>query len=208
MRWIGCALAVVVSLLGWHGALAGDVDPAKWAQLHAGMAGSDVERILGKPDRREQPASNRTTLTYGEIAPKGQIFPDGLAYVVWLDEKNNVDSIDAPFGDAAPRAGIPSKPKIFLPLARSVFTHYPRLVDVRWYPVTGTYPIAYEVAYEVGYAPPGAKLTWHLDKTLKTDIPYLSLSHGGGQPGRVKIRAKNSAGSGPWSDYAVFSFTR
>lgn len=209
MRWPRVATTCVLVFLGWSAtAISGNVDPAKWAQLRVGMTGAEVERILGKPDRREQPASNRTTLTYDEIVPTGQIFPRGLAYVVWLDDKNTINSIETPFGNAVPRAGIPSKPEIFLPLPRSIFTHYPRVLDVRWYAVTGTYPIEYEVAYEIGNEVPGGKLVWHLVDTYNTSIPYLSLLHHGGQPGQVRVRAKNIQGTGSWSSYTVFSFTR
>ena len=59
MRWIGGVPIILVSLAGWTGAVAGEVDPTKWAQLRTGMAEAEVVRIMGKEDRREQPAGNR-----------------------------------------------------------------------------------------------------------------------------------------------------
>ena len=44
--------------------------------------------------------------------------------------------------------------------------------------------------------------------TFKTAVPYLSLQFGGAQPGRVRVRAINAEGTGPWSDYTVFTFAR
>ncbi len=186
---------------------AGEVDPAKWAQLKQGMAESEVVRILGAPLRREEPASNRSTLIYGELAPKSDVFPAGLAYVIWLDENKSVNSLETPFGSAAPRNGPPGKPVIFLPQAGITFHHYPRILDVRWYAVTGTYPMQYEIEQDSGYAPQDT-LIWHTAKTLKTALPYVSITHGGGQPGRLRVRALNAEGPGPWSEYVVFEFTR
>lgn len=210
MRFITWLVLLAV-LAGLRPAIARDVDPARWAELRVGMPEADVVRLLGAPDRRDHPTKNRTTLIYGEIVAKSEIFPKGLAFVVWLDEKKNINSVETPFGDAAPRAGLPGKPEIFLPAQNSSFDHYPRILDVRWYAVPGTYPMTYEVEYEFGYnsdKADKAKLAWFPKQTSKTRVPFLSLVHEGGQPGRVRVRAKNAKGDGAWSDFAVFEFTR
>lgn len=186
---------------------AAEVDPAKWALLQQGMTETEVTGLLGTPLRRDNPASNNTTLTYGEIAPKSDLFPDGLAYIVWLDDGKKVNYLQTPFGGMTPRNGLPGRPSIFLPQPNITFDHYPRILDIRWYAVVGTYPMEYEVEHDSGYAPEGT-IIWHTSKTLKVRLPHMSLQHVGGQPGRVRVRGINAEGSGPWSDYVVFEFTR
>lgn len=199
---------IVMALLafGWAApGRAGEIDFDKWRQLRPGLTRADVVRIMGEPELRERRLER--AWDYGVIVPEGPAFPKGLAFRVWFDQQNVVSHLESPFGQQAPRRGIPDVPHIFLPQPNVRFAHYPRLLDIRWSPVIGTYPMSYEVSAESGIVGDGGT-TWFVSQTLKTSVPYASLQFGGAQPGRVRVRAINAAGTGPWSVFTVFAFAR
>lgn len=176
-----------------------------WQRLHIGMTETEVVSIIGQPVRRVVEASNTVSLVYGVIVPRSQAFPSEISYRVWINTQHNtVTALETPFGQA-PRNGAPSVPRIFLPQPDITFGHYPRILDIRWYPVTGTYPIHYEVEYE---SENGHSGTWFAVRTMTATVPYLAMEHEGSNSGRLRIRAINKLGTSEWSDYLVFRFTR
>jgi hypothetical protein len=176
-----------------------------WKQLRSGMSEADVVRTLGPPD--DQFREGLRVLVYGTIVPKGETFPRPLGYWVWLDNNNMVRSFEAPFGREAPRLGEPSVPIIFLPTNNARFSFYPRTLDIRWHPVTGTYPVSYEVQYESGDRT-ATGTQWVPTDSFVTSIPYIAIQHRGGQPGRIRVRSKNARGMSPWSEFVVFEFSQ
>ena len=205
-RYIVRAIIITILVGGLTSRLQGsELDFEKWKQLRPGMTEADVVRMLGQPEDRYQEGD--TVLVYGTIVPAGQVFPRGIGFRVWLDKRNVVYALETPFGEVPPRRGIPSTPEIFLPQNNILLKHYPRLLDIRWYPVSGTYPVSYEVAYEFGIDR-STDTQWIARETLRTSLPYLSLQHTGAQPGRVRVRAINADGTGPWSAYVNFRFSR
>lgn len=199
-------VAVALLVVGWADpGRAGEIDFDKWRQLRPGLTQADVVRIMGEPELRERRPER--AWDYGVIVPEGPAFPRGLAFRVWFDQDNVVTGLESPFGGRSPRRGIPDVPQIFLPQPDARFAHYPRLLDIRWFPVTGTYPVSYEVSTEIAIVRP-AGTTWFVSPTSKTSVPYVTLRFGGAQPGRVRVRAINAEGTGPWSEYTVFAFAR
>ncbi|MBM3565067.1 MAG: hypothetical protein FJX42_03015 [Alphaproteobacteria bacterium] len=177
----------------------------KWKQLRPGMTEADVVRTLGQPD--DQFREGWRVLVYGIIVPKGEVFPRPLGYWVWLDNKNIARSFGTPFGGEAPRSGSPAVPKIFLPANNTQFSHYPRILDIRWHPVTGTYPVSYELEYEAGSKEANG-MQWYRKVSFSTPTPHLSIQHVGAQPGRIRVRSKNTVGVSSWSEFAVFEFSQ
>jgi hypothetical protein len=192
----------------WAGIIhAGEIDTGKWGQVRPGMTQTDVLRIMGEPEHRNRGRNN--AWDYGEIVPEGPAFPTGLAFRVWFNRENVVTSLESPFGKQPPRRGLPEAPQIFLPQSNAKLAHYPRLLDIRWYPVTGSYPMSYEVQSENGIVQTNGTTSFFFSgDTFKTAVPHLSLQFSGGQPGRVRVRAINAEGAGPWSEYTVFIFAR
>jgi hypothetical protein len=42
---------------------------------------------------------------------------------------------------------------------------------------------------------------------MTSDAPYDAYAFGGRQPGRWRVRARNSVGESQWSEYRHFEFT-
>jgi len=91
-------------------------------------------------------------------------------------------------------------------LPDSVFQHYPRIVDMRWYPSSGRYPMRYSMemshrAPEVGRWSEGEIHEPNLE------VPFYMTNFVGGQPGRFRVKARNKLGESDWSKYRYFEFT-
>jgi hypothetical protein len=128
-----------------------------------------------------------------------------MLFTIGFDVHDRVLYKADPFdGAALSRSGRPSKPRLITPLRGSRFSHYPRILDVRWFPCSGTYPMTYQL--EVGIARPGSdNFGAHEDPQLLGQ-PYTILTLPGAQPGRVRVRGRNALGIGPWSDFVGFFF--
>ncbi|MDD3679767.1 MAG: hypothetical protein PHX72_02855, partial [Candidatus Shapirobacteria bacterium] len=56
-----------------------------------------------------------------------------------------MDGKEDPFQGRFSTNGIPTTPVLIYPHTNTVFTHYPRVVDFRWYPASGEYPVEYQL---------------------------------------------------------------
>jgi hypothetical protein len=185
-------------------------DYRKWESIKPGMPRTAVSAILGPPlsGREQRPGIafwTREYPAYGFIAYPA--LPDkwAMLFTVGFDAQDRVLFKADPFGGATlSRTGRPSKARIITPLAGSRFSHYPRILDIRWFPCSGVYPIAYEL--EIGVAQPGSgRYNAHLDPR-QIGQPFAMVTLPGAQPARVRVRGRNACGVGPWSDYAEFLF--
>ena len=179
-------------------------DYVKWNSLLAGMHRSEVEALLGLPIKLNSIGS-RTNSVYGYITYPSLPFKWSMAFCVVFDHSDHVQWKCDPFGGVFPTDGKPTKPVIVSPQNSSFHAHFPRILDVRWTPSAGMYPIIYDL--ELGSSPPG-DLHHFRDQISIQEYgqPYALLEFPGSQPGRVRVRGRNALGEGPWSDFHVFRF--
>jgi len=186
----------------------------KWQAVRIGMSREEVVKILGKPRQDKLfPGTSPHWLEYGYIQLPFCPHPRTYRFLIGLDDDGKVWIISDPFNGRFSHDGVPTQPELIIPAEGQVFSHYPRLLDVRWYPASGVYPITYTV--EIGWfpfpelkgAPP--EYEWQ-DDIVETELaaPYFVRSFGGAQPGRVRVRARNKLGQSPWSVHRTFRFTR
>ena len=117
-----------------------------------------------------------------------------------------------PFSGRFSVDGTPSQPELIIPADGQVFSHYPRVLDIRWHPVSGVYPVTYSV--ELGWFPfptlDGApsETEFH-NELVATELvgPYFVQTFVGASPGRVRVKAHNERGESQWSAYRHFRFT-
>jgi hypothetical protein len=110
-----------------------------------------------------------------------------------------------PFNGRFSVDGSPTVPEIIIPADETVFSHYPRIVDCRWFPSSGVYPITY--TFELGVKEDRGDR--YLDEALDSDlpIPFFMTHFSGAQRGRFRVRARNRIGQSDWSVYHHFKFT-
>lgn len=179
-----------------------------WKEVTNGLPVTELEKLLGQPIKKVDPlgAYEPNTIyhwTYGYVAKQSEIFPEDFAFVV-LIETGKVWGKEDPFGGVAiSKDGSPTVPKLMSPSDSTVFHHYPRLVDFRWYASSGDYPMTYEIEINVKYT----SGKWSPDEEpRKVSVPYYSYSHSGASRGRWRVRGLNAKGYGKWSDYFYFNF--
>jgi len=183
-------------------------DLRAWNEVKAGLPVAELEKLLGQPIRKPGPHGDYKPgyvypWTYGYVAKESAMFPQDLAFVVSI-EMGKVRFKEDPFGGVAiSKDGSPTVPKLMSPPDASVFAHYPRFVDFRWYASSGDYPMRYEIEIGVQYR----SGEWSQDRgSREVSIPYYAYSHSGLNRGRWRVRAVNSKGRSQWSDYFYFEF--
>jgi hypothetical protein len=182
-------------------------DPKNWKKIQRGMPFSEVVRILGEPiDDPFRPRPKEvpnSSFSFGWLGLLYVPHPRTYSFLVRFDRESKVWSTEDPFGGESSEDGIPLKPFILAPQERQVFSHYPRILDIRWQPPAGDYPMKFEL--ELGHGVRGN----FFDQVIRDDLDsvYFCYSFAGGQPGRVRVRAKNQKGTSEWSDFRNFAFT-
>jgi hypothetical protein len=198
-----CAWSLVIGTSSGQSAISGssietdtpDVpyqpDYACWQQVTCGMSSNDVVALLGEP-RNQGGCELVSFWDYGVLFPVSSRLPSPYAFTVIFVGKNVTDTLD-PFEGVFSTNGIPTTPRLITPFNESVFDHHPRIVDFRWQPSSGIYPLTYEVDISAGYSG-------------KVDMPCMSwaLSRDGSH--RWRVRAVNSLGKSPWSEWRSFFF--
>jgi hypothetical protein len=176
--------------------------PEVWQKITLGMREADVEKLLGTPLSFSL-SQNITRKYYGMISEPTEIVPVSLSFFVFFKNGLVIKKQD-PWGGGVSVGGVPSIPVPMYPYQNQKFQHYPRWLDIRWHPSAGNAPIDYLVECEMGSTdnPP----LWFTKSTRECSHPYLALLHGGSQPGRWRVKARNAAGSSEWSDWQIFSF--
>ena len=184
----------------------------KWHTVKIGMTRDEVTDILGQPRKDEYFASNSPYASYGFIQLPFVPHPRTYCFLIGFDGSNKVFIKQDPFNGRFSADGLPTSPDLIVPAEMQVFSHYPRVIDIRWFPVSGHYPVTYTVEMgtfpfpELDGAPPD--YVW-MDEIIESDLvgPFLATSFVGACPGRIRVRAKNELGESEWSDYRTFRFT-
>jgi hypothetical protein len=171
-----------------------------WLRVAVGTGRHEVEALLGPPIRsRGGEAGSVRVQDYGCVVPPGPNFPEGLVFSI-VFSRGRVLAIEDPFGGVFSTNGLPTRVKLITPLDESVFDHYPRFLDLRWYAASGRYPMTYEV--EVDTEQPGG---WYR-RAFGSQVPFLTTLFSGRNRGRWRVRGRNAEGDGPWSEYRYLRF--
>ena len=182
-------------------------DPKSWKKIQPGMSYSEVVEILGEPIKDPfYPHPEKVPNSHFLFGWLGLLYvphPRTYRFVVTFDREGKVWRTEDPFGGESSEDGIPLKPQIVAPQEEQVFSHYPRIMDFRWRPPAGEYPMKFEL--ELGH-----EFRGHFtDQVIRDDLEsvYFCHSFSGATTGRVRVRAKNQKGTSEWSDYRTFRFT-
>lgn len=193
-------------------------DYVAWQSVVIGASREEVIERLGPPIddktfRGRKARMDDPYFYYGYLQLPMLPHPRTYCFSIGFDEQHRVIGKNDPFNGRFSSDGSPLSPELITPFDRSAFSHFPRIVDMRWYPVSGAYPMTYTV--EMGWCTPLnpgdslAAATFH-DEEVESELkcPFFMTTFPGGQPGRFRIRATNDAGYGPWSEHRYFWFTR
>jgi hypothetical protein len=139
----------------------------RWLLLEIGMTEREVLALLGEPLKRldqtewyrqrferlkdKQSDALPNSWTYGWLKFDSPAFPNSPEYNVWF-RAGKVAFIEEPFNGEVSPQGKPTTPKLILPQDRTTFHHYPRWLDMRWYPTAGDYPQKYDIEIESSVA--------------------------------------------------------
>jgi hypothetical protein len=187
-------------------------DLQKWRLLKRGMSKQEVVALVGKPilivgeeEAWLMPEIASVRWDYGVMRFHSDAFPHVLSFEIYM-KKGRVEDIGDPFNHDIPEKGWPTVPSLLLPADKSVFSHYPRFLDLRWRPSVGTPPVTYEIEVEFQYYR-GNQFKFFPSKKLTSSVPYFAAMFGGKQVGRWRVRALSKDGISEWSDYRTFKFT-
>jgi hypothetical protein len=149
---------------------------------------------------------------YGGLKFSAPIVPIDDGFYVHFDGEK-VMSVFDPFDGRMSLDGRPTTPVLAIPYDHSTFNHLPFLVDVRWLPSCGEYPIEYLVELTYGdetYDDRTERIAveWHDERprTQSVTIPYATVIPPGANPCRLRVKAKNRLGESAWSEYRHFQF--
>lgn len=193
-------------------AVAVQPDYRKWEAVRIGMSRAEVAALIGAPltGREQRPICSRDPdyPVYGFVSyPALPVLPGKwtMAFRLGFDAAGRVWWKVDPFGGGPlSRTGKPSKPRWITPQSGGRFAHFPRLLDARWFPSSGAYPLTYELEVGLGQSE-STEYRGYVDPE-RYGQPYALLAFPGAQPGRLRVRGRNARGSGPWSDYREFTF--
>lgn len=152
--------------------------------------------------------------TYGKISYDSlrarQVY---LFNVYFINGK--VDEVWDPFSGEFSVDGVPTTPRLIYPAKDESFSHYPRVMDFRWQPSSGKYPMQYEIEVEwgqnmviVGSEEKQERVDWYLEERTRTEVPHWHLSWVGANEGRWRVKAINHLGESEWSEYRHFKSSR
>jgi hypothetical protein len=184
-------------------------DYERWQAVALGMTRAQVVKLLGRPLRNPyslpRPQKDAPYYFYGYLQLPMMPRVRTYQFYVGFDCNRRVFTKADPFGGIFSRDGKPSKPMIFTPPQGAVFGHYPWVLDMRWNPVSGKYPIWYEI--ETGHAieAEGPYSSQVIESELP--FPYYVMEHCGPQAGRFRVRGHNKLGRGEWSNFRYFDFS-
>lgn len=197
-----------------------------FAKIQLGMTKEEVLAILGEPDRIdpgpilygpliEDSGKERVEneqWEYGDIAEGLMRSPSHRAHVLWFDNTGKIVRKQDPYQGAISQDGLPTTPLLLAPPDRQVFDHYPRWLDFRWVPSAGVRPMEYDI--EWAFTDKGSDENFgiwdesELNSWDTTQDEHFVVLFIGAQPGRWRVRARNSLGESEWSEWRFFRFTR
>jgi len=158
-------------------------------------------------------------VTFGRLRFDSPALPGKYEFEVGINARGEVVSKHDPFGGNLSLDGKPTRPEPFSPSDGVVMDHYPRFVDLRWTPSSGTYPMQYLVEIQLGISWPvnyykdynvvATPMTFVCQEVLLCDCPHVTIEHYGGcpyNPGRWRVKARNRLGESEWSEFRSFEF--
>lgn len=216
-------------------------DYAAWTSAtREGLTEANVLQILGEPIERERPSVGGGLMSqeewghlseaerswfeneiladtcygwrYGRLDFRSRNVPISYDFVIYF-QRGRVVAWSSPFDPPLSQTGVPSAPIPQLPMDKMVFDS--RLVDVvdfRWQPPSGLYPMTFTLEYTGGYdtnieAEDGTltpKREWFAPERFVSDVPHLALPNPGVEHWRWRLKARNALGEGPWSEWHSF----
>ncbi len=109
--------------------------------------------------------------------------------------------------------GRPTVPRLLTPYDNAQFAHIPCLLDFRWLPSSGEYPIEYVVELtgsdmEKDAVSGTTTHVWLEEPKSKwsAQTPHLATNAPGGGRFRWRVKAQNHLGESDWSEYREFQF--
>ncbi len=186
-------------------------DYSKWQAVQIGMARTEVIELLGPPhdDLYRSSAKARHDdpyFYYGFLQMPMLPHPRTYSFLIGFDNQGKVFTKGDPFNGKFSKDGTPTIPELIIPLNYSVFSHYPRILDIRWFPSSGVYPIEYSVRIELS-SPDEPEEFWEMETEHDLPIPFYMTEFCSSSTGRFRVKAKNTVGESDWSDYRYFDFT-
>ena len=183
-------------------------DYRRWSAIAFGMTRMEVIELLGEPLATPHILNPDVYACYGylqfPLLPLSRLYDFVLGF-----KEERVFSKGDPFAGRLSCDGLPTKPLVITPANNSVFDCYPphgtHLLDMRWHPVSGVYPMHYELECGV-LSNHGCNQTIDYEVCRqKIIMPYfISNRWAVGQRGCFRVRGVNKLGTGPWSDYRHF----
>ena len=182
-------------------------DYAAWQRIRKGDSASQVIQLLGKPKIRLPHKITGADSTPSQIWIYGCVTPNTTSTPFMffrLDFKEgHVSKIVTPFGNAPlSKDGKPSIPQVITP--RNGFkTPYPGIVDFRWFPSSGKYPMRYVLQIDT----PTYNGKWNTrifgDRSSPITLPYFMRS--GLNEFRWRLKAVNELGESSWTSFLYSS---
>lgn len=194
-------------------------DPIAWVKVRPGMSEEDVLKLLGEPIKKESPRENTEEnqiwlyrWCYGHLPIDVAHVPAHFEFELLL-HRGKVCLTVQPFEVNDPTVLLgprPSLPRMIYPQEGQTFVHYPRIVDFRWQPSVGDYPISYEVEIQAVESADDSSapmdVEWRQPLSTRVDIPYLSTELPGTTRYRWRVKARNRYGESEWTGFATFTF--
>jgi hypothetical protein len=175
-------------------------DYLRWNWIQPGMTKDRVRELIGSPaDGSDDYTWRFGCLWFIEIACEVC-----MEFVVNFDGDGLVESKLDPFDGDQILTLAPSTPRLILPVAGAVFSHFPRIVDVRWQPPAGEHPMEYEIEVRI-CDQAGSMRVIEVESAVNQ---LRCVCEGALGSGDVRVRAKNAHGSSQWSTPRTFRFVR
>ena len=176
-------------------------DLVRWSRVRVGMTKAEVQALLGEPHSELEGVRMETdgdSWLYGYVTVPGLAFSTPYVFHVSFAE-GRVKSVESCIDRESAIGPEPGVPNILVPGAGHLFTHYPRIIDVRWTPVPGDLPMSFQLEYATGF-----RGEWGESVPISVEEAHVAICLPGAGMARVRVRGVNAHGAGPWSRWRVF----
>ena len=197
-------------------------DYDKWEQVKEGMTITEVEKLIGKPSESKESIQYKGNVkigifievkalvtTYGNVHSKILSYSDrnspGVFQYTIFYKDGKVDYKRSPFErEKAPEGRKISTPKMMYPYNNAIFTHYPYIIDFRWFKASGKEPIQYKIQFDF-YSTSQKK--WEYFNGIADTTHYAAILGSYGKY-RWRIQAMTKLEKSAWSEYQYFEFRK